>query len=165
MKFLGRNLHLRHALIVLFAMTSATAAAATRTVADPLSIEWLSYRQAQAAGRDLDRPVLLLFTTEASCDPCRVLERETFRDRRVIRYVSRHFVAARVEALQLEALASKYDVETLPTLWLLDSSGDALTRMYRDLTPEKLLDVLEYVRTKAYEATDFETWWRHKKKR
>jgi len=51
-------------------------------------------------------------------------------------------------------------VDSLPTLWFLDSQGKGLTSIEGYVGPEKLLRVLEYISTKAYEEVDYNTWLR-----
>lgn len=131
---------------------------------DNRTINWLSYREAMAAGRDQDKPILLHFT--ASYSPLsRKMRVETYRDPQVIRYLNENFAVAMVDIEQLPSLARKYKVESLPTLWFLDASGKALTSINGEVGARKMLRVAEYISEKIYEHTDYNTWLDHRKGR
>ena len=86
--------------------------------------------------------------------------KETYTDPKVIRYLNENFTAVMVDTEKLPSLARKYRVEGLPTLWFLDSRGKGLTSIEGFVGPDKLLRVLKYVGTKAYEEVDYQTWVR-----
>jgi len=123
----------------------------------PRSIEWLSYREALNKGRDEGKPIMLHFTA-SWCKWCKKMKRETYTDRTVIRYMAENYAASMVDTEKLPTLAQKYQVNSLPTLWFLDAKGKALTSVPGYMGPEKLLRVLEYISTQAYESVDYDTW-------
>jgi len=123
------------------------------------SITWLGYNQAMAQGRDFDKPVFLHFTAPW-CKWCRKMKKETYTDPEVIRFMAENYGAVMIDTEKLPSLARKYGVDSLPTLWFLDAKGKALTSIEGFVGPEKLLRVLEYVSTKAYEEVDYTTWVR-----
>lgn len=128
------------------------------------SITWLGYNEALSQGRDFDTPVFIHFTAPW-CKWCKKMQAETYTDPKVIRFMAENFAAVMVDTEKLPSLARKYQVESLPTLWFLDSQGKALTRIEGYVGPDKLLRVLEYVSTKAYDEVDYDTWVRRNKKR
>jgi thioredoxin-related protein len=142
-------------IILLLGLAAAVSAAAAEP--DNRAVEWLTYREAMDRGAGLDRPILLHFTASYS-SLCRKMKRETYRDRRVIRYLNENFAAAMVDIEQLPSLARKFDVEALPTVWFLDASGKPLTAVAGEVGPDKMLRITEYVREKIYEHTDYQTW-------
>ena len=88
------------------------------------------------------------------------MQKETYTDAKVIRFIEENFAAVMINTETLPSLARKYSVASLPTLWFVDSKGKALTSIKGFVGPEKLLRVLEYVATKAYEEVDYQTWVR-----
>lgn len=132
--------------------------------ADFRAVNWLGYREAIRSGQDNGRPILLHFS--AAYSPiCRTMRIETYQDPRVIRYLNDNFAVAWVDIEQLPALARKYKVDSLPTLWFLDPSGKALTSISGEVGPQKMLRVAEYVREKIYEHTDYKTWLERRRNR
>jgi len=131
---------------------------------DNRSVNWLSYREVMAAGRDQNKPILLHFT--ASYSPLgRKMQVETYTDPQVIRYLNENFAVAMVDIEQLPSLARKYKVESLPSLWFLDASGKALTSINGEVGAQKMLRVAKYISEKIYEHTDYNTWLSHRKGR
>jgi thioredoxin-related protein len=132
----------------------------TPTVAaepDNRAVNWLSYREAMDTGRDQGKPILLHFTSSYS-EICSKMKRETYQDRKVIRYLNAAFAVALVDIERLPALARKYQVESLPVIWFLDASGKPLTSIAGRVGPKKMLRVTEYIDKKIYEHTDYNTW-------
>ena len=146
-------------LAILLLMISVTAVAADQEKDDPRSITWVGYNEGMTQGRDFDKPVFLHFTAPW-CSWCKKMKKETYTDPKVIRYMTDNFVAVMIDTEKLPSLARKYAVSGLPTLWFLDSLGKGLTSIEGYVGPEKLLRVLEYISTKAYEEVDYKTWLR-----
>jgi len=121
------------------------------------AITWLGYNDALAQARDFDKPVYLHFTAKW-CKWCVKMQKETYTDPRVIRYMSENFYAVKIDTEKNPALARKYQANSLPTLWFLDSQGQGLTAIQGYVGADKLLRVLEYVSTKAYEEIDYDKW-------
>ena len=125
----------------------------------PRSVTWIGYNEALSLGRDFDKPIFIHFTAPW-CKWCQKMREVTYTDPRVIRYLTENFSSVMVDTGKLPTLARKYGVESLPTLWFLDSQGKALTNIQGYAGPDKLLRVLEYIATKAYEEVDYKTWKR-----
>lgn len=111
---------------------------------------WLtSEEDAIALGRTERRPVLVSFATDW-CADCTRMATETFGDPRVKTQAGR-FVAVRIDATddedpQVSAALSKYDVVSVPTLILLDSSGHEQRRFTERIGPDTLLGEIDRVR-------------------
>jgi thioredoxin-related protein len=147
----------RFPLLLALVLLAAAAGSPARAEEDNRSVDWLTYREALERGAARDRPILLHFTASYS-SLCRKMKRETYSDRRVIRYLNENFAVAMVDIERLPSLARKFDVEALPTVWFLDAAGKPLTSVAGEVGPEKMLRIAEYVREKIYEHTDYQTW-------
>jgi thioredoxin-related protein len=129
----------------------------------PTKIEWKSYREALNKARSEDKPVMLHFTA-SWCSWCKKMKRETYTDRRVIRYLGENYAVSLVDTEKLPTLSRKYRVGSLPTLWFLDADGKPLTSVPGYVGADKLLRILEYISTKSYEKVDYDTWLDRKRK-
>jgi thioredoxin-related protein len=145
------------AVILLLAVLVSVAVAGEESEEKFRSITWLGYNDALAKARDFDKPVYLHFTAKW-CKWCVKMQDETYTDPRVIRFMSENFYAVMIDTEKNPALARKFGVSGLPTLWFLDSHGQGLTSVDGYMTPDTLLRILEYVSTKAYEEIDYEKW-------
>ena len=147
-------------LAILLLLVSVTSAVAEDQEKEDLrSISWVGYNEGLALARDFDKPVFIHFTA-SWCKWCQKMKKETYTDPEVVRFMNENFVAVMVDTEKLPTLARKYGVESLPTLWFLDSQGDGLTNIQGYVGSEKLLRVLEYISTKAYEEIDYQKWVR-----
>ena len=145
--------------ILLLIISVSPAVADDQEKEDLRSISWVGYNEGMSQARDFDKPVFIHFTAHW-CSWCRKMKNETYTDPKVIRFMDENFVAVMADTEKLPTLARKYGVESLPTLWFLDSQGKGLTSIEGYVGSEKLLRVLEYISTKAYEETDYKTWVR-----
>jgi thioredoxin-related protein len=146
--------------VILLLLIFVSGAAVAEDAEEKLrSITWVGYNEALSVGRDFDKPVFLHFTAPW-CKWCKKMQKETYTDAQVIRFMTENYAAVMINTETLPSLARKFKVESLPTLWFLDSQGKALTSIQGYVGPEKLLRVLEYVSTKAYEEVDYQTWMR-----
>ncbi len=97
-------------------------------------IEWQKdYDAALALAKKTERPILVDFFT-TWCGPCKKLDRETFADERVIRFVGQFFVALKIDADEHPELRKKHAVEGYPTLLFLSPAGKEIHRIlgFRD---------------------------------
>ncbi len=140
--------------LLLVVMASAAPAAAAE---DNRAVNFLTYREALDTGLSQNKPILLHFTA-AHSEICRQMKRDTYGDRKVIRFLNENFAVAYVDIERLPALARKYQVESLPVLWFLDAAGKPLTSIKGEVGPQKMLRVTEYIDQKIYEHTPYKVW-------
>jgi thiol:disulfide interchange protein DsbD len=109
------------------------------------TIEWIPYDQAviSKAGQE-GKPVILEFFAEW-CAPCRIMERDVFSDREVVK-LSRDFVAVRVDLTNVkpfhDELLRSYDIRGIPAAILINSNGIE----ERDLRIEGYVDKDEFLK-------------------
>ncbi len=145
-------------LTLLLTLPALTSAQAEENKEEKLpKVPWQSYHGALATGKGESKPILLHFTADW-CGWCKKMKRETYADMKVASYLQKNFATGWVDTEQYRALAKKYGVNSLPTLWFLDSDGISLTRIDGYLGPEKMMLVLEYIKTKAYKTIEYQAW-------
>ena len=104
-----------------------------------MSIPWAANLQkALGEAAQSNKPVLIDFEAEW-CGWCKKLDRETYGDERVIRFVREHFVAVKVDTEKEPEEAEKYNVRGLPTILFLSPDGVELLRLSGFRTPEVFL--------------------------
>ncbi|MCP4293721.1 MAG: thioredoxin family protein [bacterium] len=121
------------------------------------SIPWQKYHGARATAKAESKPIMLHFTNEW-CSGCKKMDKITYQNFEVMRYLQENFSCGWVNIENERSLAKKYKVDGLPTLWFLDSKGKALTSVDGYISPERLLLILEYLNTKAYKSMSYEKW-------
>lgn len=125
--------------------------------AAPPPVGWLNYREAKAASRHRDRPLLIYFSAAASIPSAR-LDRETWTDRRLRRYLDDHLIAARVDMQDMPAVAHHFEVTEVPSMLFLAPDGQPLVVLRGFHGPKTLLRAATYVGTRAWTYADYDTW-------
>lgn len=107
-------------------------------------IEWVSsFEEARIVAERNDKNILIDFYTDW-CSWCKVLDESTYTDRRVVNF-SEKLVWVKVNAEKVVNLASRYKVNSYPTLILTKSDGAEIDRILGYLPPKEFLN-----RIKAY---------------
>ncbi|MBK7938378.1 MAG: thioredoxin family protein [Lewinellaceae bacterium] len=91
------------------------------------------------SARNAGLPVFIDFYTDW-CGPCRVLDRDVFKDGQVASYFNGAFLNLKINAEKGEgvALARQFDVGAYPTLVFLDAKGSEKKRIVGLTTASKL---------------------------
>jgi thioredoxin-related protein len=89
-------------------------------------IVWLNdYVAARRESHDKSLPLVIDFSTQ-NCHWCRQLEATTFRDPAVVKLLSEHFVALRLDGEKDGVLAQQLGISGYPTLVFADPNGKIL---------------------------------------
>ena len=115
---------------------------------EPSEINWVDYRdQSIEQLKTKNRPVLIDFYADW-CAACKVLDRKTFRDQRVVDK-SREFIMLRVDCTSPDdkctSLTEKFKVSGLPTMVFISSKGQEIhgLRTIGFLGPTEMLKKME----------------------
>src|SRR5437879_2800757 len=88
----------------------------------------VSLKQAKADAREKDRVVMIDFYT-TWCGPCKQLDKTTWKDEDVQKWLGKHVVAIGLDAEQHEKTASKYNVHAYPTILFIKPDGEEIDRI------------------------------------
>ena len=81
-----------------------------------------SFEEALSWSDRTGRPVVVDFFT-TWCGPCKTLDRTTWRDPDVVRWLTEKTIALKIDADQQKELARSYRLKGYPTVIVLDSKG------------------------------------------
>jgi thiol:disulfide interchange protein len=124
MKYLVIVAILLAALIVLVDLKDREAAVAT----PPAAFQKLDYPMALERARREKKVVMIDFTARW-CGPCKKLDLETFAAEQVKRFLTDRTIAIKIDIDDNRALASKYQVATIPCLVFIDAKGEETGRL------------------------------------
>jgi len=139
-------------LILLGLVGLATAPSSRAVAAD--GIKWYPYDEGMVRSKADGKKTFLNFFAEW-CAYCRKMEVETFKDRSVVEYLNRNFIAIQVDSDKEGKLAAIYDVRGLPTSWFIEQTGERISSLPGYVPADMLLKILKYIHTDSYKKMSF----------
>lgn len=134
--------------------------------AKPTEINWVRYEVGLKLARESEKQMLLDFSTKR-CGWCKKMDRETFKDARIINYINDNFVAVKVDGesnreFEIDGFFTSerritkelYGVRGFPTFWFLESDGTKIGRQPGFQPATGFLTLLEYVSQRKYEENE-----------
>ena len=125
-------------------------------------LEWVEYGAALEQAAREDKHVIIDFYTDW-CGWCKVMDRKTYTNARVMQLLNESFVIAKVNAesnkqfavgdrqMSGRDLARQYRVQSFPMTWFLKPDGSPLANIPGYIEAEKFTRALEYVQERSYE--------------
>lgn len=115
-------------LIAIAAIISTTTAFTTER--ETLNFFDGTFQEALEASKNQEKPIFIDSYT-ANCRYCKKMDRTTFRNREVVKYLNANFVNVKMNMRSEEGLKLKneYEINALPTLLFVDSDGESLVRV------------------------------------
>jgi thiol-disulfide isomerase/thioredoxin len=98
----------------------------------------LSYEQALAEAAKQNKWVMIDFYT-TWCPPCKKLDEITWRDPKVIDWLTSNTIALKIDAEAEEAIARKHGIDAYPTMVLIDPTGRQRGSIIGFVPPEAFL--------------------------
>jgi thioredoxin-related protein len=147
-------------LLLALALLPAWPCRAADKAAAPPPVAWRSFREATAEARHRDCPLLVFFSAAWKASSVR-LDRETWSDPRVRRYLDENIVAAAVDMQDMPAVAKHFGIAEPPAILLLAPDGTQLAMLRGFHGPAAVVRVCTYAASGAWEYTDYETWLSH----
>lgn len=98
-----------------------------------------NFKEARQTASKAGKPLLVDFGADW-CGFCKKLDRETFGDEAVIRFLRQYFVAVKVDTDAEPELAKEYKVTGLPTVVVLSPGGEELRRVVGFRPPDGFIE-------------------------
>jgi len=118
-------------------------AAATGAGAAP-AIRWQGLQEGLEAGRREGKVLLISFTADW-CTSCERMDRETFRDPRVVDFLNSRFIPVRVDTDRDPKASADFGVKGLPDLWFVYGAGTRIAHRPGFVSADIFLKVLRSV--------------------
>jgi thiol:disulfide interchange protein DsbD len=114
-------------LIILAVQKNSDMKSAGQVPAGGGKIRWLTeLPPGLAKAKESGRPVMVDFYADW-CGPCKMLDKQTYSDDRVAA-ASTNWVMVRIDVDRNQALASYYNVQSIPTIMVLNAEGKEIRR-------------------------------------
>ena len=109
----------------------------------PAEITWQPWSDAAFATAKRENKLVLLDLGAVWCHWCHVMDRETYGDPAVARYIGEHYVAIHVNQDERPDLANRYEDYGWPATILFAADGTELGKFRGFMPPKRLLSLLE----------------------
>ncbi len=89
--------------------------------------------------------LIMVGFTAQWCSPCKFMDEHTYSDSRVDNYFKASFVPVKIDIDNFDgyALKQRYNVNVLPTILILNSKGELLSKYEESMAPSRLLQIME----------------------
>ncbi len=129
---------------VLFAVIAILSTAATAE-----GINWYKYDAGMAKASSEGKKIYINFHADW-CYYCKVMEKTTFKDATVAKYLNKNYIPIRVDTEKEKKLAREFNIRGLPANWFLEPNGEKIGQKSGYLKPNQLLQNLKFIYDEKY---------------
>jgi thioredoxin-related protein len=126
----------------------------TPAMAENKEIQWQPYDTGMKMIKEQNKKGFLHFYTDW-CTYCKIMNKQTFVDPKVIDYLNNNFISIRVNADKQKDVAKKYGVSRFPSTWFIAEDSTSLSNQPGFIQPDMLLDMLKFLNTDSFKEMKF----------
>ncbi len=123
-------------------------------MAENKEIQWQPYDTGIKMIKEQNKKGFLHFYTDW-CTYCKIVNKQTFVDSKIIDYLNNNFVSIRVNADKQKDVAKKYGVSRFPSTWFIAEDSTSLSNQPGFIKPDMLLDMLKFLNTDSFKEMKF----------
>lgn len=113
------------------------------------TINWLTFDQGQKKGQAQKQKFFLYFYADW-CGYCRKLEKETFTNKDVAKFINANFIPVRINSDRLPKVTARFQVQGFPHMKFLTPKGEDIGSLPGYLDANQLLPMLQYIGSDSY---------------
>jgi thioredoxin-related protein len=107
-------------------------------------LRWYAFEEGVALGKSQGKKVYIHFWAEW-CNYCYTMEKETFQNPSVIKQLTKHYIAIKVDTDREKTLSDKFRIRGLPDNWFLSQNGDIVGHRSGYIPADLFLKILESI--------------------
>jgi thioredoxin-related protein len=140
---------------------------------DTTKINWLSYDKGLEEAKKSGKHIVIDFTAKW-CGYCKKMEKETFSNPEVIKFMNANYVNIRVDGdsqtelnvngykiTESNLARAEYQVTGYPTFWFLKPNADRIAPIPGYVPTDRFLDIAYYVKDGLYDKMKFDEYMRN----
>lgn len=119
-------------------------------------IHWLSYKEGVEKMKTEHKKGFVHFYT-TWCTYCKLMDKQTFRNEKVIRYLNENFIAIRVNAENKanRKIVRRYNAYQYPSNFFLTEDSSNIGKRPGFIPPDMFISILKYLNTNSYKKMSF----------
>ena len=106
------------------------------------AIKWHSFKEGMVLGNSTSKNIFLNFHADW-CRYCHVMEKKTFRNRLVVKYLNENFISIQVDFDKEQKISSLFRVKGLPDNWFFSQDGEIIGHRPGYIPPDIFLKFLK----------------------
>ena len=146
----------------------------TEVSKETIELKWLKYDKGLELAAKENKPVMVDFYTNW-CGYCKKMDRETFTNDAVAKYLNDNFVIVKVNAESNETVATSdgslserqlsqsFGVRGYPAYWFLKSNGEKISNVPGYVPADKFITILRYFGEGHYDSTSIKEYFNSQK--
>lgn len=107
-------------------------------------IRWYSFKDGVTAGKSQNKKMYIHFMTDW-CHWCKVMEKNTFSNPEVIKYLNTNFIAIRVDTDQEKRLKKMFRINGVPENWFISGKGQGIGHSSGYIPPDQFIIILKSI--------------------